>query len=508
MRHNLSVTFPEWDANGVFSIMPGPPCYKRRVTDMSAYPAVPGPTDRESFFAAQARHRRASGWFTLLAAVAIAMMGIPLSAVISPLLYAAAVIVVDLVNLLVPMPDLLRFVAESESGGPTGPVPPEVVALAVVAVVGPGSVTLLLSWLGVRRLFRRAGAGGTVAALGARPPSAALEERQLANLVAEMAVAAGLRPPDVMLLDSPVPNAAAVGSGIDDATVVVTTGLLATLDRDETQGVVAHLVASVGNGDLRIGTTISSVFQTLGLVGSVLRAPSEGSPRTTLRRLLRYAFRRSPDEGAALAEVLVRAGGAWDESDYVDEDPGRLKSVLLLPFLVAGGAFQLTSGIFGMMVVNPFLRRAWRARRHLADASAVQLTRNPDGLARALGTLSQRGGVVPGTEWAAHLFAVGYAAPPEKQVSPMPAFQPPVAKRLDRLARMGASSAPRAVKTPLGQRLALAAVVLVTSPCWLPMAALLLGTAIIMTGVSLAIDMLFLAPMVALVHVVLRNLAG
>ena len=472
------------------------------------YAPVPGPANRESFFDAQARNRRASRGFTALSALAIGLMGIPLSAVLSPLLYAAAAVGLDLVNFVVPTPDVFRPIAEAEpASGPAGPVPPEAVAAGVALLVVPGSLALLVTWLGLRRLFRRAGAGATVLALGARPPRPGdLEEQQLVNVVGELAAAAGVPAPGVVLLDSPVPNAAAVGSRLDDYTVVVTTGLLATLDREETQGVVGHVVGSVGNGDLRIGATILSVFQTLGLVGSVLRAPAERRPRATLRRVLRYVVRGG--DAGELAELLARAG-ADDDPDYADEQPGTLKSIVTLPFLVAGGAFTVTSMIFGLLVVNPFLRRAWRARRHLADAAAVQLTRNPDGLARALAKLAERGGVVPGTEWTAHLFAVGDARPADDGSAPMRTFHPAVADRVDRLRAMGSSvdALPR-VRYSAGQRALLALTLFVTAPCWLPVLGLMLASALVLTAVSLMIDSMFLAPMVLGVHVLLRNLAG
>ncbi|HEU0132477.1 MAG TPA: M48 family metalloprotease [Mycobacteriales bacterium] len=485
------------------------------MTDISGYAPVPGPADRESFFDAQVRHRRASWWFTALSAGAIGLMGVPLSAVISPLLYAAAVLVLDLVNLVARTPDLLRRFAESEAGRSNAPLTTEQLVVLAVFVVVPGSVVLLLSWLGVRRVFRRAATGGTLLALGAREPRAGdLEEHQLVNVAGEMAAAAGVPAPRVMLLDADVPNAAAVGTRMDDATLVVTTGLLATLDRDETQAVIGHLVASVGNGDLRIGATVSSVFQTLGLVGSVLRAPSEGKPRTTLRRLLRWAFRRrGADDTAAAAELLTRAGAEWETDAPGGKEPGGFKSMLLLPFVMAGGAFMLTSMIFGFLYVNPFLRRGWRARRHLADAAAVQLTRNPDALARALAKLATTGNVVPGTEWAAHLFVVsrplGWQRPRgTKDESPMTTFHPSVPSRVQRLNAMGASvEVPGGVRTA-AQRRALVLTAVVTAPCWLPLAGVFTAIAFVLTGVSLAIDSLFLAPMVAVAHLLLRKAAG
>jgi Zn-dependent protease with chaperone function len=468
---------------------------------------VPGPENRQSFFDAQVRRRRASWWFTALSALAIVLMGIPLSAVLSPLLYAAALVLFDVVNVFTHVADLLPTVAR-DSGQQQGPASPLFVALSIAALVLPGSLALLFSWLGVRRLFHRAGSGGTVLALGARPPRTGdLEEEQVANVVGEMATAAGVPEPKVMLLDSAIPNAAAVGSRIDDATIVVTTGLLRTLDRDETQGVVAHLVASVGNGDLRIGATISSVFQTLGLVGSVLRAPSEGAPRVTLRRLLRYAFRRpGADDAGAMAELLTKAGGDW-EVEQDAKQPSGVKSMLLLPFIAAGGAFMMTSMVFGWLVVNPFLRRGWRARRYLADASAVEMTRNPDGLACALARLAQGGDVVPGTEWAAHLFVVSTPRQPSND-QPMTSFHPTIASRVERLNAMGASVEVPSRGAGRAGRRATVVFLAVTSPCWVAVFGLMIAAVLALTMVSLMIDALFLAPMVAVLHGLLRHLAG
>lgn len=437
--------------------------------------------------------------FTVLSAVAILLMGIPLAAVVTPLLAAAGVLVLDLVNLVADMPDPLRPLAE---GGSAEDLTPREWAVVAVALVVPGSVVLLLAWLGVRRVFGRAGSGTAVLALGARDPREDLEERQLVNVVGEMAAAAGVPAPRVMLLDSHVPNAIAVGSRIDDATVVVTTGLLATLDRAQTQAVVGHLVASVGNGDLRIGATLASVFQTLGLVETVLRSPGERAPRRTLRRLLRYAFRRpGADDRAEAARVLMHAGTVGDVE--TEETPNGFVAMLRLPFLMAGLAFALTRMLFGFVLVHPVLRRAWRARKQLADATAVQLTRDPQALARALDVLGAGGGVVPGTEWAAYLFVVG----PEVQTKNDPdtvTFNAPVGPRLERLRAMGADIEAAAPKYTRRQRVASTAVIVATSPCWLPLLALLLGCAIVLTLVSLAIDMLFLAPVVALLHALLR----
>jgi Zn-dependent protease with chaperone function len=473
------------------------------MAQIGEYPRLPGPANREDFLAAQARNRRASRWFTGWSALAVTLMGLPLSAVISPLLYAFAIVLLDLVNLVVPTtPDLLARIGESEAVASNGPLPVGTIAVIVAALVLPGSVALLLAWLGVRRLFRRAGSDAMVLALGAREPRADdLEERQLANVVAEMAAAAGVPPPDVRIIDSVVPNAAAVGSRLDDSTVVVTTALLAELDRQETQAVIGHVVASVGNGDLRIGATILSVFQTLGLVSTVLRAPGEKGPRRVLWRLLRYAFKRPGADDTATAATLLAREGAEPEADSTTLDQGGLKSFLSLPFVMTSASFGATVSLWGFFLVDPFLRRSWVARRHLADAGAVQLTRDADAVARGVAKLR---GPVPGVEWAAHLFAAGDEDPAAGGGTiAMRRYQPKRADRIDRLNAMGASVEPP-LRPPAGKRWVVAVFLLVTSPCWVPLAALFLVVPLLLAMVALMIDMLFLAPVVALLHALLR----
>ena len=123
--------------------------------------------------------------------------------------------------------------------------------LGAVCLLVPGILAMLALWALLRRLFSGAGVGGLVIGLGAREPDLTdLEERQLVNVVEEMAIAAGLPAPRVMLLDGQIANAAVVGSAPEDAVVVVSRRLLDEMDRDETQGILAHQIASIGNGDL------------------------------------------------------------------------------------------------------------------------------------------------------------------------------------------------------------------------------------------------------------------
>lgn len=436
-------------------------------------------------------------------------MGIPLSAVISPLVFAAAIIGMDLVNVATPIADPFK-----NYNGDSGAIltAAQYVALGA-ALLLPGAIVLVLAWLGVRRLFRRSAAGSGVLLLGARDPRPHdREEHQLANLVEEMAIAAGIPPPTFKLIDSVVPNAGVVGTSMEDATLIVTTGLLVALDRDETQAVVGQLVGAAGNGDLRIGTTLISVFVTFGAVSSFLGVPADRAARRSARGLLRLVFRRRHDPAfeARLLEDLVA-----DKQDMVDVKSGCL-SVILVPFVMAHGAFTLNRLIFQPFLVNPFLKRRWQARRYLADASAVELTRNPTALAGALTKLGPLQADVPGAEWMSHLFFVGGG---DKTAQGIADLHAPIPKRLERLVRLGAEMElpaepvrrARLRDVKLGQLLStkmgcLALLVLVVAvPFLILVVPIMWACALALTGISLGIDMMFLAPMVAIIHLALRS---
>jgi Zn-dependent protease with chaperone function len=395
--------------------------------------------ERETFYEAQRRHRR-SGWrFSLLSVMAVGLLGLPLSVVVSPFVTAVGSMGLDVINLVVPMPDPLGDIvdriaeprpddAESVDGQPLRdepvPVSPAEVATIAVALVVPGMVLMGVTWLGVRRLFLRSGAGAVVLAAGARPPRPGdLEERQLVNLVEEMALAAGVPPPRVMLLDSDMVNAAVVGRSIDDATLVVPRRMLDDLGRAPTGALVADLLAVVVNGDLRMALVIASVFQTFDLVGAALTAPFSRRTRQVLWRLFRLSLRRRPrlaadgvtGSGPGTATdaevhfvaselaVVARMGG-----DDGDDQPkgGCLTTGLQFPFLVASIAFTLTRLIVGGFFVAPIMAALWRRRRLLADATAVELTRDPDSLMQAFDYLEEHATTVAAGPWT-HLFVVG-----------------------------------------------------------------------------------------------------
>jgi Zn-dependent protease with chaperone function len=133
------------------------------------------------------------------------------------------------------------------------------------AVLGVLAVLLPLGgWLAVRSVWLATGVGETPWPWARGPAPDDLEERQLVNVVQEMAIADGIPQPRVRLLDAAVANAAAVGSGSAEGYVVVGRRLLDEFDRDETQSLLGHLIGSIGNGDLRGAAQVHAMLYVLG----------------------------------------------------------------------------------------------------------------------------------------------------------------------------------------------------------------------------------------------------
>ena len=418
----------------------------------------PGPIDRESFFAAQARHRRAAWRLTVAYALCALLVGVALAPILTPLLVAVVVLSADLVNFLVPTPDLLplRSLVGSEAASTWRALGGPHVVAGVVLVVLPGALALLLAWLAMRSLFERAGVDLVLDSLQARAPALGdragdLEERQLENLVAEMGIAAGLAPPALRLLDVDAPNAAVLARPGQPATLVVTRSLLARLDRDATQGIVAHLVAAAGNGDPKSGFHLLALFRAYGLATALLSSPYGPEGRRTVWRLLRWAVTHRPETALAEAKrvdvLLARAVTTGSGRDDAHLDRGGcvpLRNLVMLPFFVAHTAFWVNEQILSTFLLGPLLTGLWRTRRYLADADAVQLTRNPDGLAGALAELADLDDqtAVAGAGDASHLFVVW--PPGKRDLGSSRGFavslHPPIPARLRRLVALGASS--------------------------------------------------------------------
>ena len=223
-------------------------------------------------------------------------------------------------------------------------------------------VTCLLVFGGSAYKSSQLRQGGRVVAkdLGGRlvlPHTRDPEERQLLNVVAEMAIASGTPVPQVYVMDEEMGiNAFAAGTKPSNAVIGVTRGCLQLLSRSELQGVVAHEFSHIHNGDMRLNMRLIAVI--FGLLILMLTG------RIILHSILRSAF-----------QPRVSSGNRRDRNG------GDVR--LLIIVVVIAGVFFLVGGI-GAIFARLIQAAVSRQREFLADASAVQFTREPAGLAGAL----------------------------------------------------------------------------------------------------------------------------
>lgn len=224
-------------------------------------------------------------------------------------------------------------------------------------------------------------------------PATLEENRELYNIVENLAITAGLPLPKIYIVHDPAPNAFATGRNPENAVVAVTTGLVQMLDRNELEGVVAHEMAHIGNRDMLVMTV------TVVLAGFI----------------------------AILADIMMRSmffGGG-----NRDRHPAFL-IVAIVGMLLAPLAAQLIK-----MTVS-------RKREYLADASGALLTRYPEGLASALEKISGAGIPMKKASHAtAHLFISDPFQEGKKQgimkkIGGLFHTHPPAQERIGRLREM------------------------------------------------------------------------
>ena len=473
----------------------------------------PGGASPQDFFAAQRRHRRAARAYSALATLVVVAQSVPAAVMISPLMLGALVLAADLADLVRPVPDLVR-VAQDRLGH--GSVAPADWLLAVLVVVAPGCLLIAATWWVTLRVLLRRGFVAAVRTLPHRRPDPSdPREHQLANVVAEMAAAAGIAVPEVLVLDVPGHNLAVVGGRWrrpdDPITIAVGRDVLDELDRAGMTGMVAIAVSSAVNGDLRMAHTLCAVFASYGIASAVFLAPVDGEARRLLRRLTAVARgTASPaQERAAVEAALSFEGGNGFSAS--------------MAFLT----WRLNFWITNLFLVGPVLALPWRARRYLADSTAVQLTRQPAIVADALTRLAGLRPAVRGASYAAPCFVLdpspggpagGPAGGPDdgepdlqQEVGIATAVHPPIDRRLQRLGRLAGRPQARAsrrrrpvsVLNVAGAALALAVLV----PIGAAMVVVIL--ALVLTCVLLAVTVLAIGVLIVVgpLHALLRGLA-
>ncbi len=412
--------------------------------------------ERESFFASIARHRRGATYLGWLANACALVLALVVAVLMAPLCYAILGLALDLVNLAIPVPDLIGRVTDAMSGvidAPEAIRPGRWMELLLLAAL-PGGCLMLLMLRTLGRLMREA-MTNDASIFGARPPNpAVLAEQRFANTVAEMAIAASVVAPRVWVTETDAVNAAAYGADDAHANVVVSTGLLAGASRAELQGVAAHLVGSIANGDLGVGARMASLLGMFGLIARLSQSLSDRGAARRLGHLLLRSLR--PGASAADAHLAMVLTNPFDPATQTGHDPpadtGRIPLRTLAWMPVAGPL--VISGFFGGMLcsflLGPLLSLGWRRRKYMADAIAVQLTRDPDTLGSALEKI--RGATVDGAfgAWIAHLSVVPSPLIGARSIlggSSVP-MSPSLDRRLKALGLMGAHVAPRAGRVP------------------------------------------------------------
>lgn len=230
-------------------------------------------------------------------------------------------------------------------------------------------------------------------------PLAKRDDPQLYNVVEEMAIAAGIPMPQVYLILDSAPNAFATGRDPEHAVVAITSGLRTKLNREELEGVIAHEIAHIRNYDIRLMLLLTVLIGTVVMLSDFFW------------QLLRF----SPPRGRS-------------SSHGNDRDKGG--NPLMLVLVVVAIILAILAPILAQIIQLAVSRQ----REYLADASAVQLTRNPQGLANALKKIDQDPDVLEtANRGTAHLFIANPIKRFEARASSMFASHPPMQDRIARL---------------------------------------------------------------------------
>jgi len=288
---------------------------------------------------------------------------------------------------------------------PSGAYHHVVPIIGIVATLLAGGICWYSWRYGAERVLWATGAWEVV-------EPATLEQKQLVNVVEEMAIAAGLPKPRIWIVPDDDPNAFATGHDPNTASIAVTEGLLKVLNREELQAVISHEMSHVRNLDTRLMTLLAAMVGSIALM-------SDGMGR------------------------MMRLGSFGGTGGGEKGEKGK-GSPLGLVVLV----FWLLTLIVAPIVSRVLAMAVSRKREYLADATGAQLTRNPGALASALEKLAAASAPTRAiTLGAAHLCIVDPTgnrfANAEGFLGDVFASHPPIAQRIIRLKGMAYQDAKR-----------------------------------------------------------------
>ena len=275
------------------------------------------------------------------------------------------------------------FIGWAIFGDPRAAIP------STLTAIGLGLVASLVSYY--------AGDSIILAASGAKEITSE-EMPQLHNVVQELSIAANVPMPKVYLIDDTAPNAFATGRDPQHASVAITKGLLQKLDREELQGVMAHELSHVRNYDIRFSLLVGVMVGSIALLADFF---------------LRFTFWGGGRRG----------GGDRDKAG------GGLMAIMFVVAIV----LAVIAPIIGRLVQLAVSRQ----REYLADASSVELTRNPRGIERALAKISADREVLEVANRATqHLYFTNPIKKFEERSSSLFSTHPAIVERINRLRQL------------------------------------------------------------------------
>ncbi len=471
------------------------------------------PEERESFFAAIARNRRASWQVGLAALMGAGVVATIVASLMAPLFYGIIGLTLDVINFLIPTPDLLglmferiEVVVDSLPDGTNADLPfPwwDWLSFGFWAAL-PGLLLMTMVVLALHRGLRESSQLEDSGLRVREPQSSRLPEQRFVNVVNEMSIAALLPVPRVLITHRNAGNAVILENDQGKPLIVVSMQLLEQLDRNAMQGVAAHLVSAIANDDMKNGHRVAVVMALFGLLSRMATGFADRNILKSFSRLLLASLNPSARNARLLMAELADPFTSGEPQVTNPEPDGNLtwKQWAFMPISGPVAMSGFFAGIVSSFLLSPVLALAWRRRKYLADATAVRLTRNPDAVARGLEGIAANRGEDALAPWAAHLAVVESVPPRSKGATgfidgAVLSFFPDLRKRLEALAAQGATVRLVEQEFPL-------VMWLVGVPLGGILVALF-GTLIyLLMVVSLMLSMLFTLLPVAAIHALLR----
>ncbi|MBT3469346.1 MAG: M48 family metallopeptidase [Opitutae bacterium] len=263
-----------------------------------------------------------------------------------------------------------------------------VIAFGTATIVGFGTLFKVISLAGGGKVVAEA-LGGKLLSHQTKD----LPEKRFLNIVEEMALASGTPVPPSYIMEEKGINAFAAGYSPENAVIGVTRGCIEKLNREQLQGVVAHEFSHIFNGDMRLNIRLMGILHGILLL-------------------------------AGIGYYLMRVG-SFSGSSRRNKDSGNIGMALLV-----GGLGMLVIGYIGAFFANLIKAAVSRQREFLADSSAVQFTRNPQGISGALKRIGGYSGgsklKAPNAKECSHMFF-------GSGVSNLFATHPPLGERIRRI---------------------------------------------------------------------------